>query len=104
MRPQRAIVLSVLVVGASAVSLVAAQHTGLTAHPLGLVLALPALLVGLGGGLLLMRSIRFWRDEATGALWMKGSLVYLVAWLATVALRQGVTYASGASRPKEALR
>ena len=93
-QPQRAVILSAVVVALSAFSLVAANR--LTAHPLALVLALPALAVGLGGGLLLMRSIRFWRDEATGALWMKGGVVYLAAWLGTVLLRQIVTYASGA--------
>ncbi len=93
-QPQRAVILSAIVVALSAFSLVAANR--LTAHPLALVLALPALAVGLGGGLLLMRSIRFWRDEATGALWMKGGVVYLAAWLGTVLLRQIVAYASGA--------
>ncbi len=66
------------------------------AHPLALVLALPALAVGLCGGLLLMRLIHFWRDEAAGALWMKGGVVYLAAWLCTVLLRQLVAYAGGA--------
>lgn len=93
-RPQRAVVLSVIVGVLSAFSLVGANR--ITAHPLALILALPALGVGLGGGLLLMQSIHFWRDEATGALWMKGGVVYLAAWLATVALRQVVAYASGA--------
>jgi len=93
-RPQRAIALSVVVVVLSVASVVGANQ--ITAHPLALVLALPALVVGLGGGLLLMRSMHFWRDDATGALWMKGGVVYLAAWLATVALRQIVAYASGA--------
>lgn len=93
-RPQRVVVLSLVIVLISAFSLVGTNR--LTAHPLALALALPALAVGLGGGLLLMRSIHFWRDEATGALWMKGGVVYLAAWLVTVALRQAVAYASGA--------
>ncbi len=93
-QPRRAVILSVIVVLLSALSLVGTNR--LAAHPLALILALPALVVGLGGGLLLMRSIRFWRDAATGALWMKGGAVYLAVWLGTVLLRQAVAYASGA--------
>jgi len=93
-QPQRAVVLSAIVVVLSALSLFGTNR--LAAHPLAVVLALPALAVGLGGGLLLMRTIRFWRDTATGALWMKGGVAYLAVWLGTVLLRQAVAYASGA--------
>ncbi len=93
-QPQRAVALSAVVVLLSALSLVGTNR--LAAHPLALILALPALAVGMGGGLLLMRSIRFWRDAATGALWMKGGVVYLAVWLGTVLLRQAMAYASGA--------
>lgn len=92
--PWRAVALSAVIVLLSALSLVGTNR--LAAHPLALILPLPALVVGLGGGLLLMRSIRFWRDAATGALWMKGGAVYLAVWLGTVLLRQTVAYASGA--------
>jgi hypothetical protein len=87
-------VLAGIIVVLSALSLAGSNR--LTDHPLAVALALPALLVGFGGGYLLMRSIHFWRDAATGALWMKGGVVYLAVWLLTVALRQGVAYASGA--------
>lgn len=92
-RPQRAVALSAVIVVCSALSLAAGNR--LTDHPLAVVLALPALLVGFGLGYLLMQSIQFWRDRATGALWMKGGVVYLAVWLVTLALRQGVAYASG---------
>ncbi len=93
-RPQRAVVLSAIVISLSAVSLVGTSR--FTAHPLALILALPALAIGLVGGFILMRTIHFWRDATTGTLWMKGGVVYLAAWLATVLLRQIVIYASGA--------
>jgi hypothetical protein len=92
-RPQRTVVLTLLVVLLAASSLVEAGQ--ITAHPLALVLALPALALGIGGGLLLMRSIHLWRDEATGVLWMKGGIVYLAVWLATVALRLAIASATG---------
>jgi hypothetical protein len=93
-RPQRAVTLAAIIVVFSALSLVGGNR--LTDHPLALILALPALLVGFGLGYLLMQSIHFWRDSSTGALWMKGGVVYLAVWLVTLALRQGVAYASGA--------
>ena len=64
-------------------------------HPLALVLALPALILGLVGGFLLMRSTRFWIDKTTGVLWMKGGVLYLAVWLVTLLLRQGAAYANG---------
>ncbi len=93
-RPQRAVVLAAIIVLFSVVSL--SGNNQLTDHPVAVILALPALLLGIGGGFALMQSIHFWRDEATGALWMRGGIVYLAAWLVTLAIRQGVAYASGA--------
>jgi hypothetical protein len=87
-------VLAAIIVLFSAVSLTGSNQ--LTDHPLAVILALPALLVGIGGGFVLMQSIHFWRDAATGELWMRGGVVYLAVWLVTLALRQGVAYASGA--------
>jgi uncharacterized membrane protein YvlD (DUF360 family) len=96
-RPQRAVVLAVIIVVLSALSLAGSNQ--LTDHPLAVILALPALLVGFGLGYLLMQSITFWRDHTTGALWMKGGVVYLAVWLVTLALRQWVAYASGTYAP-----
>jgi hypothetical protein len=93
-RPQRAVALAAVIVVLSAISLVG--NNLLTDHPLAVILALPALLVGFGLGYVLMQSIHFWRDTSTGALWMKGGVVYLAVWLVTLALRQSVAYASGA--------
>lgn len=91
-RPQRVLIMTAVIVVLSALNLVG--NNRLTAHPLAVILAIPALLLGFGGGLLLMQSIHFWREPATGALWMKGGVVYLAVWLGTVLLRQAITYAN----------
>src|SRR5947209_2112532 len=62
------------------------------------------LLLGLALGWLMMRQIRFWRDEATGQVWMGGGLAYVAIWLAIVALRLGVEYAAGGFSAKAAPR
>ncbi len=97
-RPARAVLIAAIIIVLLASSLVS---TGpLTASPLAFILAVPALVVGAGLGLLLVRSIRFWRDETSGALWMQGGIVYIAVWLATIALRIGVGYAAGTFAPQ----
>ncbi|HEX5414140.1 MAG TPA: hypothetical protein VFZ25_00640 [Chloroflexota bacterium] len=59
-----------------------------------LVLAPFALLAGLLLGWLMMRTIRFRRDEGTGQVWMSGGVAYVAIWLATLVLRLGVEYAA----------
>ena len=93
-RPQAAVFVAGIIVVVSALSLVGTDR--ITDQPVAVILALPALLVGFGIGYALVQSIHFWRDAATGALWMKGGIIYLAVWLVTLALRQGVAYASGA--------
>jgi hypothetical protein len=70
----------------------AAQNPRVLVEPLFQVLVPVMLVVGFGLGLLLMQTIRFWRDEHTGQLWMRGGLLYLAIWMATVGLRYGVSY------------
>lgn len=71
---------------------------GLLANPrvfgiaLFLALAPVALVIGVALGWLMMRTIRFWRDESTDHLWMSGGVAYVAIWLGTVALRLGLTY------------
>lgn len=92
-RPLRIVTTAAIIVALSIVSLFSTNT--LFTHTLALILALPALAIGIVGGFLLMRSIHFWRDENTGALWMKGGVLYLAVWLTTVLLREGAAYANG---------
>ena len=92
-RRGRTLIFTVLIVFASLAGL-AATPAVVTA-PLFLVLAPVALLLGLALGWLMMRQMRFWRDRATGQIWMGGGLAYVGIWLATLALRLGVEYTAG---------
>lgn len=92
-RPLRAVITATIIIVLSIVSLFSTNT--LFTHTLALILALPALIIGVVGGFLLMRSIHFWRDEKTGDLWMKGGALYLAVWLVTLILREGAAYASG---------
>lgn len=71
---------------------------GLSANPavfgnlLFLGLAPIALVLGIALGWLMMRTIRFWRDHATGHVWMSGGVAYVAIWLATLVLRLGIEY------------
>ena len=101
-RPARTLAFTALIVLASAAGFAANPRVLTT--PLFLVLALPALLLGLALGWLMTRQIRFWRDEATGQVWMGGGPAYVAIWLAIVALRLGVEYAAGGFSAKAAPR
>ena len=92
-RLERTIVYTALIVLLSLVGLAANIRILLT--PLFLALAPVALLAGLALGWVMMRTIRFWRDPASGQLWMGGGVAYLAIWLATLALRLGIEYAAG---------
>jgi hypothetical protein len=72
-----------------------AANPGTLRVPLFIGLAPIMLLVGLGLGWTMMRQIHFWRDQATGKVWMAGGAAYVAIWLATLALRLGIDYAAG---------
>lgn len=93
-QPRRAAILAAIVVLTSLFSLFGTGR--LVTHPLAIALAVPALAIGAAAGWAMVRSIHFWHDERSGALWMKGGVLYLAVWLGTLILRQGVNYASGA--------
>src|SRR5947209_543181 len=46
-----------------------------------------ALVLGAVLGFMVMRSVRFWRDERTGELWMQADRTFLAAWGLLVAVR-----------------
>ena len=96
-RPQqvrlaRTIVYTVLIVLLSVAALGA--NTRLLSNPLFIVIAPVALLGGLVVGWLMMRTIRFWRDQSNGQIWMSGGVAYIAIWFATVLLRLGIDYAA----------
>ena len=45
----------------------------------------------------MMRTIRFWRDQANGQVWMSGGAAYVAIWFATLLLRLGIDYAATGS-------
>jgi hypothetical protein len=96
-RPQpvrllRTVLYTTLIVLVSLAGLVA--NLAVLTNPVFLGIAPLALLAGVALGGLMMRTIRFWRDRATGKVWMSGGVAYVAIWLATVALRLGVEYAA----------
>jgi len=90
-RPARAVVMAAVIVLLSGFGLAATGRS----HPLALILAPLALAAGFGLGWNMIRTIRFWRDEATGQLWMKGGVLYLFIWLFTLLLRLVFSILSG---------
>jgi hypothetical protein len=92
-QPGRTIAFTLIIVALSLFGLVSAPRV--LTMPLFLVLAPVALLAGLGLGWAMMKQIRFWRDQATGQVWMGGGFAYVAIWLATMAVRIGIEYASG---------
>ena len=99
-RPQqvrltRTIVYTALIVLLSVAALGA--NARLLCDPLFIVIAPVALLGGLVVGWLMMRTIRFWRDQSNGQILMSGGAAYVAIWFATVLLRLGVDYAATGS-------
>jgi hypothetical protein len=92
-QPGRTIAFTIVIVALSVLGLVSAPKV--LTMPLFLGLAPVALLAGIGLGWVMMRQIRFWRDQATGQVWMGGGFAYVGIWLATMAVRIGIEYASG---------
>ena len=87
-KPWRSVSIAVLVTLASAFSLLS---TGRPEQEGGVLLLAPLFLIpGIWLGLKLMSTVTFWRDEGTGALWMKGGVVYVAVWLGALALRIGL--------------
>ena len=96
MRPQpvratRILVTAVVITAVVGLSfLVTGAHV--ISHPLALALAPVCLLAGVGLGVLLVQTMRFWTDPETGQLWMAGGAAFAIILVATLALRFGVRY------------
>jgi hypothetical protein len=94
MRPQPVRPNRLMVAGAIIVLLVAFSLVGTGGSIIGdpLALALVPVFVVAGGGLgfLLVRTMTFWSDPNTGALWMKGGALFALILVGTIVLRFGV--------------
>ena len=90
-RPTRILVTAVIIVVVLGFSFLG-TGAHLLSHPLAVLLAPVCLLVGAGLGFVLVRTMRFWEDPASGELWMAGGVAFAVILVATLALRFGVRY------------
>jgi hypothetical protein len=97
-RPNQLLMRAVLIVALLGYSLVS-TGVGLVHSVVALVLAPVALVVGGVLGWVLVRTMTFWTDAATGALWMKGGVVFGVLLVTVIALRFLVSFALGGGNP-----
>src|SRR5215471_8031382 len=88
-RPGRLIVGGVAIVLVIGASLVGAGGS-IVGDPLALVLIPVFAAAGAALGYFLVRTMTFWSDPATGALWMKGGALFALILVATIAVRFGV--------------
>jgi hypothetical protein len=66
-------------------------------YPLAFEIAPVALALGTVLGFIVMRSVRFWRDDQTGELWMDADKTFLVVWGILVGVRIVVAIVSAAT-------
>src|SRR5690348_5616183 len=81
-RPNRLLVTAAIITVVLLASLVG-TGAGLIADPLALVLIPVFLAVGAGLGYYLVRTMTFWTDPSTGALWMKGGALFALILIGT---------------------
>jgi hypothetical protein len=88
-RPNRLIVTGVIItllIGASLVG----TGGGIMGDPVALVLIPVFVAAGIGLGYYLVRTMTFWADPSTGALWMKGGALFALILVGTIVVRFGV--------------
>jgi hypothetical protein len=94
MRPQPVRPTRLIVSGAAIVVLIAASLIGtggaIIADPVAVLLVPVFTAAGIGLGYYLVRTMTFWSDPSTGALWMKGGALFALILVATIAVRLGV--------------
>ncbi|HXM57547.1 MAG TPA: hypothetical protein VOB72_19265 [Candidatus Dormibacteraeota bacterium] len=108
-RPNRLVIGGVIITLILLLSLIG-TGAGIIGDPLALVLIPVFLAAGIGLGYYLVRTMSFWSDPATGALWMKGGALFALILVGTIVVRLGfrtVVYGSpfgggapGATRPR----
>jgi membrane protein CcdC involved in cytochrome C biogenesis len=97
MRPQPVRIGRILLSFAVIVVLIGVSIIGtgghlLLASPLNLVLVLVSLGAGAILGVLLVRTMRFWTDPATGQVWMQGNALFALILAGTILLRFAVRF------------
>jgi hypothetical protein len=93
-RPQRLMVTGAIIVLLVAFSLVGSGGR-IIADPLALVLVPVFAAAGVALGYYLVRTMRFWTDTASGALWMRGGALFALILVGTIAVRfavRGIAY------------
>ncbi|HEY7202571.1 MAG TPA: hypothetical protein VIC57_20285 [Candidatus Dormibacteraeota bacterium] len=88
-RPDRMVLSGVMIALLLGVSLVATGG-GIISDPVALVLIPVFVAAGVALGYYLVRTMKFWSDPSTGALWMKGGALFALILVATIAIRLGV--------------
>jgi hypothetical protein len=88
-RPNRIVVTGGLIVLLLAFGLVGTGGR-IISDPVALVLVPVFLAAGAGLGFYLVRTMTFWTDESTGQLWMRGTAIFALILIGTIALRMGV--------------
>jgi hypothetical protein len=94
MRPQevrtnRILTSAILIVAVIGLSLVGAGGR-IISDPIALLLIPVCLAAGVALGYYLVRTMTFWTDPNTGALWMKGGAIFALILMGTIVLRLGV--------------
>lgn len=97
MRPQPVQPRRIAISGIIIVVVIAASFIGtggsLIHDTLAVALAPVFLIAGVGVGLLLVRTMRFWNDPNTGSLWMRGGPLFAIVLVLTLGLRFGARLA-----------
>jgi hypothetical protein len=88
-RPDRLIFGGVIIVLLLGVSLIS-TGAGLFGDPLALALIPVFVAAGAGLGYYLVRTMTFWSDPSTGALWMKGGVLFALILVGTIVVRLGI--------------
>lgn len=88
-RPDRLLIGGAVIVLLVGISLVGAGGR-IVSDPLALALIPVFAAAGAALGFVLVRTMTFWSDPATGELWMKGGAVFALILVATIVLRFGV--------------
>jgi hypothetical protein len=88
-RPNRIVITGGLIVLLVAFGLVGTSGR-IIADPIALVLVPVFLAAGAGLGFYLVRTMTFWTDESSGQLWMRGTAIFALILIGSIALRMGV--------------